>query len=109
MQTLSPLELRVLRAVQDNPRHGAEPLARVAGETVIVVRSTLGRLRRFGLVSREPLALIGYATYSITDSGAETLRDWARRDVVEQLPPGVIPIVRGHVERQRRRSVPHVR
>lgn len=103
MRHLSPLELRVLRAVQEHPRMGAEPLARVVGETPAVVRSTLGVLRRFDLVERERIALIGYATYEITWFGEGELREWARRaGPRELLPEGVVPISHAVTTRARK-------
>lgn len=108
MRHLSPLELRVLRAVQENPRHGVEPLARVVGETVAVVRSALGVLRRFELVSRDRIVPLGYTTFEITGAGAQALREWSRRDICEQLPAGVIGIRRAQLARARRGGAQHV-
>ncbi len=92
MRHLSPLELRTLRAVQDRPRHGTEPLAKVVGEATVVVRSTLRTLRQFGLVDQERIALIGYPTYQITWAGDQILGDWGRWEMRDGLPPGVLPL-----------------
>jgi len=102
MRHLSPLELRVLRAVKEHPRRGVVALADVVGESVGAVQSALGVLRRGGLVERDRISLIGYATFEITHLGEAALREWARRDVCEQLPAGVIPIRRAQLARARR-------
>lgn len=108
MRHLSPLELRVLAAVRDNPGHGVEPLARAVGEPQTIVRSVLGQLRRFSLVTRDRIALIGYGTFELTHDGELALREFARRDICETLPPGVIAIRRAQLARTRRGSARHV-
>jgi len=102
MRHLSPLELRVLRAVQEHPRYGVEALGRVVGESPAVVRSMLGALRRFGLVERDRIGLIGFATFEITYAGEQELREWSRRSACEQLPAGVISIRPAQLARARR-------
>lgn len=107
MRHLSQLELRVLSAVKEHPRHGGYPLARIVGEQPEIVRSTLARLRRFELIDRDRIGLIGYSTFEITQAGERELREWSTRRDGWMLPRGVIGL--NGPTRRRREGTRHGR